>query len=162
MATDFSTGVTPNIKKFIGKIIGKIATELYDLIDDEAHRLQTYTYEIAYHSKAFKIFVAKEFDFIKEKLMQREVMLFLLKNLPNDQLKQFIDSIEPLTFEQLHTNKYFNDMFNFHKHRGVMDEMEFLYEENKLKYSRAEQLMVLGSDTNFDYFGDLNEFEGEL
>jgi hypothetical protein len=157
----FSTGVTPNIKKFIGKIIGKIATELYDLIDDESHRLQTYTYEIAYQSKAFKIFVAKEFDFIKEKLMQREVALFLFKNLPNDQLKQFIDNIDPLDFEQLHTNKYFNDMFNFHKNRSAMDEMEYLYEEKKLKYSRVKQVMILGSDTNFDYFGDLDELEDE-
>jgi hypothetical protein len=77
----FATSVTPNIKKFIGEIIGKIASELYQLINKEACRLNTYTYEIAYKSKAFKIFLTKGFDFIKEKLMQREIALFLLKRL---------------------------------------------------------------------------------
>lgn len=153
----FSTGVTPNIKKFIGNIIGKIATQLYEVIRTEAYRLGTYTYEIVYNSKAFKIFIANEFDFTKEKLMQREVSLFLLKSLPEDKLKEFIDSIEPLGFSQYQTNKYFESMFNYHKDREVMNEMEYLYEENKIKYQRVENVMVLGSDTNFDYLGNFEE-----
>jgi hypothetical protein len=154
-----STGVTPNIRKFIGKIIGRLAVDLYELIKREAYRLQINTHEIVYNSKAFKIFIAKEFDFSKEKLMQREVCLYLLKYLPTDQLNRFIDSIEPLNFGQLNTNNYFESMFNYHKDRQVMDEMEYLYEENKIKYERVENVMLLGSDTNFDHFDEINEYE---
>ena len=153
----FSTGATPNIKKFVGKIIGKITTQLFELIRTEAYRLGTNTYEIAYNSKAFKIFIAKEFDFNKEKLMQREVSLFLMKSLPKDEIKKIIDSIEPLEFGQLQTNKYFSSMFNYHEDRQVMDEMEYLYEEHQIKYERVETVMVLGSDVNFDHFEDDEE-----
>jgi len=153
----FSTGVTENIKKFTGKLIGKLAVQLYEIIRSEAHRVGTATYEIAYDTKAFKIFIAKEFDFKKEKLMQREAALFLIKCLPEDGLKKFIDKIEPLEFGQLQTNKYFESMFNYHKDRAVMDEMEYLYEENKIKHERVEDVMAIGSDINFDFFEYFDE-----
>jgi hypothetical protein len=148
----FSSGVTENMRKFIGKLISKFTSQLYDIIRLEANRIGTATYEIAHNSKAFKIFIAKEFDFKKEKLMQREVCLFLLKNLPEDGLKKHIDQIESLEFGQLHTNQYFESMFNYHNDRSVMDEMEYLYEENEIKYDRVEQILRVGSDSNFDLF----------
>lgn len=157
----FSTAITPRIKKFIGKVIGKIALELYELIRAEAYRLRTFTYEIAYKSKSFKIFIAKEFDFEKEKLMQREVAIFLLKKMPDDILKKFVDDIEPLDFGQLHTNKYFESMFNYHKDRQVLDEMSYLYEENEIKYKRSEEVLILGSDVNFDYFNESEADDSE-
>jgi hypothetical protein len=153
----FSTGITDKMRKFVGKLIEKLTTQLYDIIRGEANRIGTATYEIAYNSKAFKIFIAKEFDFNKERLMQREVCLFLFKNLPEDGLKKYVDQIDPLEFGQLHTNQYFDSMFNYHNDRAVMDEMEYLYEKNKIKYERVEQILAIGSDTNFDlldYFED--------
>jgi hypothetical protein len=154
----FSTGITDNIRKFLGKVIGKISIQLYDIIRVEAHRLNTATYEIAHDSKAFKIFIAKEFDFFNEKLMQREVSLYLMTRPAEGALKTLIDNIEPLQFGQLNTNKYFESMFNFQKDRAVMDEMEYLYEENNIKFERTNDVMVIGSSTNFDmldYFDEL-------
>ncbi len=113
---------------------------MYEIIRSEANRIGIYTYEIAYNSKAFKIFTAKEFDFEKEKLMQRETCIFLMKNLPEEELKKFIDTLEPLEFGQLTTNKYFQSMFNYHNDRQVMDEMEYLYEENNVKHARIEEV----------------------
>jgi len=89
--------------------------------------------------------------------MQREAALFLIKCLPEDGLKKFIDKIEPLEFGQLQTNKYFESMFNYHKDRAVMDEMEYLYEENKIKHERVEDVMAIGSDINFDFFEYFDE-----
>ncbi len=153
----FSTGVSDRMKEFVGKIISKIATQLYAIIREEANRLGTYTYEIVYNSKAFKIFIAKEFDFKKEKLMQREIALYLIKNFPNDELKKFIDTLEPLEFGQLRTNKYLKSIFNIHEDRAAMDEMEYLYEENGIKHKRVEEIMALGSEINFDHFEDFDE-----
>lgn len=148
----FSTGVTPEIKRFIGKIIGKIAVDLYEIIRSEAYRLNTNTYELAYNSKAFKIFISKEFDFSREKLMQREVCLYLLKSLPDGELKKFIDGIKPLEFGQFHSNFYFENMFNYHKDRSILDEIQHHYEENKFNKTREEEIMALGSNINFDDF----------
>lgn len=149
----FSTGVSQQMKKFIGNIVGKITTQLYELIRTEASSLGMFTYEIASNSKAFKIFIAKEFDFEKEKLMQREVCLYLLKNGPNDGLKEFVNGLDCLEFGQLYTNKYIESMFNYHKDRDVMDEMEYLYEENNIKFERVAEVTLLGSDINFDDSG---------
>lgn len=151
----FSSEVTPAIKKFVGKIIGKLSVQLYEIVRAECSRIGIYTYEVAYESKAFKIFVANEFDFEKEKLTQREICLFILKNLPEGGLKTFINGIRPLDFGQLHTNKYFESMFRYHKDRQVMDEMEYLYEENEIKYERVNEVMVIGSSINFN---DIEEF----
>ncbi len=157
----FSSPVTLRIKKFLGKIIEKLATQLFEIVRTEAHRLKTSTYEMAYGTKAFKIFIAKEFDFETEKLMQKEVALFLLKKLPQDRLKEFIDDINPLDFGQLQTNKYFQSMFNCHTDRQVRDEMEYLYEEHDLKYDRVEKISPLGSNFNFDNLDYFDELETE-
>lgn len=75
----FSTGIDNKIRKFLGNIISKISLQLYEIIHIEADRLNIFTYEIAYNSKAFKIFIEKEFDFENEKIMQRELFIYLQK-----------------------------------------------------------------------------------
>src|SRR5690606_34136593 len=55
------------VKKFIGKLVGKITTELYQLVHTETTRLKLFTHELEYYSKAYKIFMAKEFTFENER-----------------------------------------------------------------------------------------------
>lgn len=156
----FSTGVSERIKKFVGKIIGKIASEIFDVIDAEATRLHTFTYEMPYQSKAFKIFRGKEYDFSIDKLMQREAMLYLLKKLPDDELKKFIDKIEPLPFSNLHTNVYLKSIMNFYGDQSVRNEMEYIYEEHKIDPKRIQDVMLLGSSTNFEMIKELDDLFG--
>jgi hypothetical protein len=158
----FSTGVSDRIKTFIGKIVGKIVSPLFEIIEAEATRLHMYTYELPYNSKAFKVFKVKEFDFTKEKLMQREVFLYTLKKLPNDELKKFVNKIHALPFGQMHSNKYLHSIMNFHVDRSVIDEMEYLYEERKIPSSRIKEVMLLGSSTNFEAIKELDELFGPI
>lgn len=144
------TMIEPRVRRFVGKLVGKLTTQLYDMIHTQAARLNIYTYEIAVNTKAFKIFIAKQFDFERERLMQREVCLYLLKNLPDDGMKKFINSAEPLEFGQLATSQYFQSMFDYHGDSQVLDEMEYLYEENEIKRTRVDEVMLLGADVNFD------------
>lgn len=148
---------TEQVKNFLGKLINKISTILYDLIKIEARRIGTFTHEIRYNSKAYKIFIEKEFDFKNEKLMQREVFLFLLKKFPKDELKKFIDSIEPLPFEQYHTNQYIESILNIHKDGSVKDEMLSIYEDKRPSKNRLNDILAIGSDINFEYFGENEE-----
>lgn len=152
---------TEQVKNFLGNLINKISTTLYDLIKIEARRIGTFTHEIRYNSKAYKIFTEKEFDFKNEKLMQREVLLFLLKKFPKDELKKFIDSFEPLPFEQYHTNHYIESILNIHKDGSVKDEMLSIYEDERPSKNRLNDILAIGSDINFEYFGENEEDEFE-
>lgn len=151
---------TKQIKHFIGKTIGKITSQLYEIIRKDSYRIGTFTYEIAYNSKAFKIFLANEFNFEDENLMQREVLLYILKNPPKNVFKDFIESIEPLKFDQYHTNKYLESILNMHKDRLVLSEMKEIYEEQRPKKERFDEIMAIGSEINFDDLEDnYSEFE---
>ena len=43
------------IKKFIGKVAGKILSSLYEIVDEAATSKNLYTYEVRYFSKAYKL-----------------------------------------------------------------------------------------------------------
>ncbi|MGY5353565.1 hypothetical protein [Wenyingzhuangia sp. IMCC45467] len=148
---------TDNIKRFLGKIIKKISLTFYELIREETSRLKIFTHEIRYNSKAYKIFIEQEFEFKNEKLMQREVLLHLLKNIPNNNFKKFINSINPLEFENFHTNHYIQSILNIHKDTSVKDEMIYLYEENKPSQDRLNEISAIGSNVNFELFNDIDE-----
>ena len=93
--------------------------------------------------------------------MQREVFLHLLKNFPNDELKKFIDNINPLQLEQYHTNNYIESMMNIHKNSSVKDEILQLYDNIRPINERITEIMAIGSDINFDDLidEDYDEFE---
>lgn len=152
---------TEQVKSFLGKVIKKISITLYELIRKETARIGTFTHEIRYNSKSYKIFTEQEFDFKNERLMQREVFLFLFKNFPDDKLKKFIDNIDPLPFEQCHTNHYIESILNVHKDGSVKDEMLHLYEEDRPSKDRLDKILAIGSNINFDHFGEPDEDEFE-
>lgn len=152
---------TEQVKNFLGRLIKKITISLYELIRRETSRLGIFTHEIRYNSKAFKVFIEQEFDFKNERLMQREVLLFLLKEFPDDELKKFINSITPLPFEQCHTNHYIRSILNINKAGNAKDEMLYLYEEDRPSKERLNEILVIGSDMNFDHFND-SDIEEDL
>ncbi len=169
LSADFgkATLISTRVRKFIGKIVGKFTTQLYQIVKEEAFRIGTFTYEVTYGSKAFKIYLAEEFDFEKEKLTQREVMLFLLKTERSDDFNYYLQGIEHFNFEQIHINKYIESLFGYNLDRQVMGELEHLYEEEEPKLDkkeylqRKEHLEVLGTDIDLEYNpeeDDLNIF----
>lgn len=150
---------TEQVKNFLGRLIKKVCVSLYELIRKETSRLGIFTHEIRYNSKSFKIFMEQEFEFRNERLMQREVLLFLLKNFPDDELKKFIDGITPLPFGQCHTNHYIESILNINKAGSAKDEMLYLYEEDRPSKERLNEILAIGSDINFDFFSNNDEDE---
>ncbi len=151
--------ITKQIRKFIGKVVGHFTKQLYEIVREEAFRLGTFTYEVTYNSKAFKIYLAEEFDFDKEKLAQREVMIYLLKASHSKEFQNYLEGVEHLNFEQNHTNKYIESIFNFNIDRQIINEIEYLYEEDKPNYKRVDYLEILGSDTDIEYCSKDEDFE---
>ncbi|MDR3283772.1 MAG: hypothetical protein LBS97_01165, partial [Treponema sp.] len=73
-------------KKFVGRTIGKITDYLYEIIKRESARLNVYTYEIRIHTKAYKIFIHKQYDFINEDVFWKELLIYILNNSNNSRI----------------------------------------------------------------------------
>jgi hypothetical protein len=147
-------GVTQNnqrIKRYIGKIIGKICEDLYEVIGREAHRLSIYTYEIRYPSKAFKIFIAKQYDFEKEDILRRELLIYFVNSNDDGHQSRFMRSIASLSFDPALEADYVHSFDSNIKTMSVIDELEELY-ENEIKdvKDRKGILGAIGSEFLYD------------
>lgn len=147
-----------NIKKFIGNVVGKISNQLYDIISEESHRLNIYTYELEYNSKAAKIFLAHKYNFIDERDLIKELLIFMINAENESANMEVIKSISPLNFDQALTKDYIECFLNKLKCQEIIDEAESLYEEVEDKRERIELLNLITSDI---YSPDDNDFEDD-
>lgn len=136
---------TPRVKKFIGKIISKIVIPLYEIIREQAYKIGTYTYEIRYGSKAFKIFMSKEFTFEIENNFKKEIITSLLsKDGMNDDFKQYIQSIEPLPFEEYNSSIYIQYLLNNITNSDTINEYKYWLDEREIPKDRNDQIEGIG------------------
>lgn len=138
------------IKKFIGKVIVKIATELYKIIQNRAFELKIFTYELSYDSKAFKIFIGQGPDFENEKLLKKEILVFLLNKNSSDRYIKFITEIEPLKLESYNTSEYIAYLLEAHNKGHMIGELQTIYEDTKFDKDRFKAIKSLGQRFN-DY-----------
>jgi hypothetical protein len=86
--------------------------------------------------------------------MQKEILLYLLKSLPNNNFKKFLNSIDPLPFKNCHTNHYIECILNIQKFGSAKDELICLYEDLKPSRDRLSQILAIGSEINFEFLND--------
>lgn len=142
--------VTPNDKKykrFIGKIVGKLTSSLYEILREEAYRLNLYTYEIRTYSKAYKIFMEANFTFENERILQKEILVFLIQNKNNAGFMKHIESnLPPIEFENGSENYYAKGLFDLTKCSEYLEELEARYEELDDKKHRFAAIDVIGNE----------------
>lgn len=143
-------------KKFIGKIVGKITEQLYEIVEEEARRLNIYTYEIRTYSKSYKIFREKEYTFERERLLQKEILLYLLRNdHRGTAFDALLNSIKPLDFMNESENIYSQCLFQPMRCREVIEEMEELYDTIDEKKDRLDFMEMIGS--NIELYEDMED-----
>lgn len=145
-------------RKFIGKVVSKIVNPVHQIIEDEARRLNIYTYEIDYPSKASKILLSKKFDFEDEDILQAELMAYFLSSEacgPNAKLIR--DLIKPLPFDPALEGEYLAALRSDRKKIAVLDELEALY-EGVTNFKERRELLEASALENLTY-GE--EVEGE-
>ena len=138
------------IKKRIGKMIGKITNDLYEKISMGQHTVDGYYIhptETHSQTKACKIFLGKSYDFLREKKLMKEIVIFLLNNKKESKLINFIRDIEPLEFDPVEVEEYIKRP-NYdleQEKRQLIDIMDLLYEEmsEKDRKERLEQLSII-------------------
>jgi len=149
------------IKKFIGKVIGKISNQLYDIICEECSRLNIYTYELEYDSKAAKIFLSKKYNFLDERDLVKELLIYLVNAENESPNMEIIKNIKPLDFDQALTKDYIQCFLNKLKCQEVIDEAESLYQDVENKTERIELLNLITTDIltpdDLDYEDGNNE-----
>lgn len=150
------------IRHFIGKVISKIATQLFDIIREQASKLGLWTYEIRYDSKAFKIFTCKDYSFDDERVCQKEILIHLMNNKDSkDEFMNFIKSIKSLDLDFYENNAYVRYMFDFSKNQSIVDEIRQIYEDNKFDKKRFDNVSIIGEDVSFETDED-NDWLDEL
>ncbi|MBL3575583.1 hypothetical protein JMK10_00330 [Rhodovulum sulfidophilum] len=146
-------------RKFIGKVVSKIVNPVHKIIEEEARRLNIYTYEIDCQSKASKIFLSKKFDFEDEDILQAELMAYFLSSEargPNAQLIR--DLIKPLSFDPALEGEYLAALRSDRKKIAVLDELESHYED-VTNFKERRDLLEASMSENLTY-GEEVEDEG--
>ena len=156
-------GITPNdvrIKRYVGKIVGKLCEEVYKVVLSEARRLNIYTYEIRPPSKAYKIFGFKKYDFEMEVTLRKELLVYFVSTKDEGNHSKFIRSMESLNFDPALEAEYIDCFHSNVKAIGIMGELEELYaDEVEDIRGRMEMLKLIGSADFF--FDEYDEDEHE-
>ena len=145
------------IKKRIGKMIGKITNDLHEKIS-MGHTVDGhYIHPTETHSqtKACKIFLEKSYDFLREKKLMKEIIIFLLSNKKENKLIDYIKGIEPLEFDPVEVEEYIKHP-NYdleQEKRQLIDTMDLLYEEMSEK-DKKERLEKLSLIENIEFSSD--------
>ncbi|MCY1548248.1 hypothetical protein D9M68_843440 [compost metagenome] len=126
----------------------------------ETGRLGIFTHEIATYSKSYKIFLAKEFTFEKERHLQKEIIVLLQSGQLDDGMTRFIKSIEPLSLENYTSTSYIRFLMDIRNNSDIVDEMESILEDEPMTKDRLEQVSLIGRDDLYfreeeDEFDDL-------
>jgi hypothetical protein len=146
--------ISPNSRKLkanIGKCIGKIVENMYQFIIDESTRLHIYTYEIRPYTKAYKIFLSKEYDFYKESVFWKELLIFSVKHKKGNPIIDIMKSVKALPFDSNMLNQYYSAYSDDTKKIQYLTEVDTYYENIEDKKGRLEILDLIGNtDISFD------------
>ncbi len=157
ISDEFPLGITQNnqkFRKFVGKIVGKITSELYEIIKQEATRLNIYTYELRYDSKASKIFLRKEYEFTNEDILWKELLIYFVNSSETSGNLGFIKEIEPLEFDPGLDVDYLQCLGSDEKKLIILDELKELYENIDKPIERLQAISLIGNPSVFSDLGD--------
>lgn len=161
----FGTENNKQIKKFITKIIKLISIELYNIIVKKCTDLNIYTYELQYYSKASKIFLSDDVDFVREEVFLKEVLIYLMNTNERSKLLDFMRNITPLDFDIAEINDYIHCLNSDAKKLQWIDTLDALYEEVEDCGARLSIMDVIGNlnvyfdDEDEDYENEDEDFE---
>lgn len=146
-------GVTRNERrhrKFVGNVVRKIVDPVFEIITNEARRLNIYTYEIEYASKASKIFQFKTFDFENEDILHAELLAYFVSAKSRGPNTKFIrEHIHALAFDPELEADYIAALRSDRSKLEVLDELDTLYEDGVSSYKTRRSMLEAAVSPNF-------------
>jgi len=120
---------TDQIRKFIGKVINKVARSVFNVIGKKTTELNIYTNELRGDSKAIRVFYGERLDFIDERIKKKELLLFLMNTQSTGEHIDLIRSFEVLDFDPEMAPLYIKALVNESLLPMVEGEVDELYTE---------------------------------
>lgn len=150
--------INSNVKEFIGKVIGTISKKYYKLVCDGCTKNSTYSYELYSGSKAEKVFLSNhrnnslQQQKITEMIVFKELIVYLLNTKDSNSFLRFVKEIQPLNLDIGLLNDYLSEISQGIISQSLIDEVEYLYEENSYSIERMEMVDLIGNtDVMFEY-----------
>ena len=139
---------TPQIKKFVGKVVGKISKKLFEVISGRARSLNIYTYEVRSDAKAVKVFYALDdrLDFLDEEITKKELLLFLMSENSSGGHTCLIKSIGALDLDPAEVPNHIKALLNDDHLHYVEGEVECAYQEVDNVKERLEILNLMTNE----------------
>lgn len=144
--------VTNKERDFFGRIIKGISEKYYEIIYEQATKLNLYTYEIDSSSKGIKIFFNKnersglQSQIIDEQIAFKELLIYLINTNDKNPFIKYLKSIKSLNIDPELIQDYLVDILKGEVPQDLIEELEELYSENSIKCNeRIEKLFCIGS-----------------
>lgn len=150
--------MTDGIKELFGRVIGRISLKYYKLVKLGSDKNFTYTFELRSDSKAQKIFLS---DYRKQSLMEgqfnekiafKEILIYIRNSRDKNSFLKYLEEIKPLHFDPELINDYLSELSEANISQSLIDEVEYLYDEENYSIKRANIVDLIGN-TNvlFEY-----------
>ncbi|EGV29063.1 hypothetical protein ThidrDRAFT_3379 [Thiorhodococcus drewsii AZ1] len=120
---------TDQIRKFVGKIVFKIAKSVFTVIGRQATELNIYTDELRGDSKAIRVFYGEKLDFIEERIKKKELLLFLMHPDSTGSHIDLLRSFQALDLDPEMAPNYISALINDTHLYEVEEEIDELYTE---------------------------------
>lgn len=152
---------TDQYKKFIRKIVVKIAGGVYGTIEERTRSLGLYTYELRNGSKAETVFLGGA-NIPAEDILWKELLVFFMNTKETSGYLNFLRGIEPLSFDPGLVEDYLDCFQSDSARAQVVDELETLYDDVPDQGERLRLIGVIGSpNLYFPEDDDDEAIEGE-
>ena len=153
--------VNPKVRELFGRVIGSISKKYYQALRDIAREKCTYTYELRSDSKAEKIFLSDcpknslQRMKITETIALKEFLVFLKNGKESTPFTRFLKTIQPLEMDTALINEYIMEIGKGTIPQALVDEVEYLYEENGYGKDRIEQINLIGDPYVMFEYGEI-------
>ncbi len=152
-------GNEKRIRRHIGRLVGKISEQIYEVVYDAASLKNLFSYEIRLESKAAKIFLAKEYDFEKEAVLWKEILIFLMNSKNSTRFLNILRNIPPLELDPNLMPDYFHCLGSDVRKTANMDEVSELYadlpsSDRKERYKTLELIDRSSAYIDWDFEDD--------
>lgn len=137
---------TNQIRKFVGKIVKKVSSGVFDVIRNRASELNIYTDELRGDSKAIKVFYGNRLDFVDEEIKKKEFILFLMNPSVKSKYIELLRDMEPLDMDVGMAPSYIRALLNDADLPFVEEAVDEAYTELSNVKDRLQFLEVMDSE----------------
>lgn len=149
--------ISNDVKELLGRVIGGLSKNYYQLVYEGCVKNQTYTYELRSGSKAQKIFLSNypynslQRQKMDERVVLKELLVYIRNSKDSNSFTRFLDKIKPLELDSGLLNGYICEICKGIVPQFLIDEVEDLYLENGYSVERLELVDLIGNtDVIFD------------